>query len=688
MLQEAIELQNRAVAELVKLAHGSKKNLTFSAPTGSGKTRMMADFMNRILEENDNVVFLVSTLSKSGLPQQSYETFMKCRNEGATMLEPFLITSDTSGEGEPYIPTEDYNVYILPTNLYRNGAILKDRGIFQQFLETMTYNFMGEGKGKQIYLIRDEGHVATNNLDENKKYFEKVFNFSATATKPYDVEISEEQAIQAKLIKDVRYEKDPSYTLDMVLDEFERMRDDYIREVKVHPCLIIQISNADKAEEQMEKIVMPALNNHQSIQWMSIVDTYKRNGEEDDRKQKFFDTNHKIKNTLPRSMWRDEVRKNLCTIDVVIFKMVISEGWDIPRACWLYQVRETTSERLDKQVVGRVRRNPRLLDFERLSDDGKKKASEAKIWGVENKNDGSVSTPVCLWKVGRLDVSENMRIRTTRLETLNEKGGFKVEDFMGSRKGVEKRTDIFTLYKKLRNADGGLADLCYKYASNNAMRWWNVMEYYDSLKRIYKEQILNYKESMVIDKETSLPAASLYQKTTNNRGIPNWLWLHKDEEDGNRFSFDSYAEKEWATFLTDYCEDFCSVLKATNGEEKYLWGKNYPYDSDIHYEYYLEGIHKSYPDFVMKDKKGRIHIFEVKSLDGDDNANFDIEEYVKKIEALKECYLHSSRLLPDHYFYIPILENDVWNIFNYHNGVEGRPLKKAELQRKLRDMNE
>ena len=69
MLQEAKDLQNSAVSELFRKAHAEKKELTFRAPTGSGKTRMMADFMNRLLEEQDDIIFLVSTLSKGNLAQ-------------------------------------------------------------------------------------------------------------------------------------------------------------------------------------------------------------------------------------------------------------------------------------------------------------------------------------------------------------------------------------------------------------------------------------------------------------------------------------------------------------------------------------------------------------------------------------------------------------------------------------------
>ena len=74
MLKEAIELQQNAVSRLVELIE-ERDELTFRAPTGSGKTYMMADFMNKILEENEDVVFLVSTLSKGNLAQQNFDKF-------------------------------------------------------------------------------------------------------------------------------------------------------------------------------------------------------------------------------------------------------------------------------------------------------------------------------------------------------------------------------------------------------------------------------------------------------------------------------------------------------------------------------------------------------------------------------------------------------------------------------------
>ena len=207
MLLEAIELQNRAVKELYDKAHGHKKELTFRAPTGSGKTRMMADFMNRILTEQDDVIFLVSTLSKGNLAQQNYDTFLSCEQSGTfPKLKPYLINTEISGEEELFIPT-DYNVYVLPRDLFKAGGILT-RGPLAHFLRTMTNGDFCAGLGTRIFLVRDECHQATNNLDAiSSRYFARTFNFSATPKLGRgqfpDVQISDDDAVAAKLIKKV-----------------------------------------------------------------------------------------------------------------------------------------------------------------------------------------------------------------------------------------------------------------------------------------------------------------------------------------------------------------------------------------------------------------------------------------------------------------------------------------------------
>ena len=99
-------------------------------------------------------------------------------------------------------------------------------------------------------------------------------------------------------------------------------------------------------------------------------------------------------------------------------------------------------------------------------------------------------------------------------------------------------------------------------------------------------------------------------------------------------------------------------------------------NSEIRFEYYQNGVHFSYPDFVMKDKKGRIHIFEVKSVNVSKAAQIDSEEYKSKILALKDCYKRCS-VLTGYCYYLPILKDEVWQITLIADGKESSITKDS-----------
>ena len=95
------------------------------------------------------------------------------------------------------------------------------------------------------------------------------------------------------------------------------------------------------------------------------------------------------------------------------------------------------------------------------------------------------------------------------------------------------------------------------------------------------------------------------------------------------------------------------------GQDVKLVGKNFLVNSNIKYQYYSNGIHDSYPDFIMKDDRDRFFLFEVKSLNVSSSLNIDSEEYQGKIATLKNLY-----------FCLPILKGKDWNIWVYHKGLE------------------
>ena len=189
---------------------------------------------------------------------------------------------------------------------------------------------------------------------------------------------------------------------------------------------------------------------------------------------------------------------------------------------------------------------------------------------------------------------------------------------------------------------------------------------------------------MVTCDEVCFPFESCFVENQNSLTLDDWIWYRKDYS--TDFSFDSKAEKKWAEVLKDIRSssiETCTKKQAELFEtNRFLWGKNFPLNSQIKFEYYLDGIHSSYPDFVMKDKKGKIHIFEVKSVNKSALQNIDEEEYQKKVNALKNCYKEAAKKT-GHVFYIPILENSVWKITRFAGG-EGETITKEEFVKSLK----
>jgi type III restriction enzyme len=344
--------------------------------------------------------------------------------------------------------------------------------------------------------------------------------------------------------------------------------------------------------------------------------------------------------------------------------------------------------------MGRVRRNPRLLDFENLSKEAQELAMTAWIWGIP-PDSVRKSYQVKLYGNPK-DIPDAVKIKTTRLKPLTERADFDVSKFLETMPTIGTHSSIFEVYARLQKCNNDVKKLCYEYADGDIMKWWLFSEYADKVRKSYEQYICDYAQSMEIvkdengvDKEVSFPMTSMYADNQHYVNISDWVWKRKDGHD--RFSFDSEAEREWASILKDLSRDEMDKVEVgefnpdykqgqlrTDGttepirlsdESKFLWGKNFLMNSEIRFEYYLNGVHNSYPDFVMKDRQGYLHLFEVKSVNVSNASQFDSEEYKTKVHALKECYKQCSKLT-DYAFYLPVLKDESWHIYRYLKGEE------------------
>lgn len=686
MLQSIIDLQNEAVNSLLNILKTKvDKNIYFKAPTGSGKTYMMADFMDRYLDNNPETVFLVSTLSKGDLADQSYKQFKKYKSDNIfENLNPYLITSEVNQEEGLYIPT-DKNVYVLPRDLYKKNAKLM-RGAMDAFLSNITLgNILKKINGKPIILIKDECHIETKNLKDISNYFSRIINFSATPKLSRgqfpDVTISEDEAVKANLIKSVKYENYSSEkdeeALDEALDIFEEEKKKYNDILGINPCMIIQISNKEKAEEEWA-MIQRVLNNikHQDLKWMLILN---KDGKKDGLK---CDTNDTIKaKKLPVSKWKDFAKSESSTIDIIIFKMVISEGWDIPRACMLYQIRDSKSKQLDEQVIGRVRRNPKLTTFETLQPEEQKFLMEAKVWGIKDK-DKNTLIPVRL-QLFPEKIQKELSIKTTVLEGLSEDKTKDVLEFFNKSQMALVPKNIFDLYKEIKNMNGEVTDF-YNKNIKSLNDWYRFVDNYGDIKKQIDKLACDYTTNMKIRTDEngneiffSPPEKSLYLENKEySANVRRSIW-EKLEHDPYNFTFDSQAEVDWLNNLIDLtnqnsAKTLCRIIKNIeddSGEIVYLFGKNYLAESEICYEYYLDGIHKSYPDYILKDSFDKIHLFEVKSVNIASISSINKDDYEKKVNALRNCYIYASKLTGNH-FWIPIKKDNDWTIYHAYEGSE------------------
>lgn len=662
MKQEIVEIQERAVNELLYLVKNGKESISLKAPTGSGKTHIMANFMNEMLSD-ENVVFLISTISKGRLASQNYERFKELSLQKFTRLKPFYISSEKDkAEYGIHIDTS-FNVFVLPTAQYTSTSKIHKEKSLLIFLQSC------KEQGKRVILIRDESHIATNKLNALSSYFSQTINFSATPKDDkYDVCIEESEAEKASLIKSVEYieeEKDLEKGLNEALDRFKGIQSFYLKE-GIRPAFIIQISNTNLGENEMKKI--KRIVEQKGLNWVCFVE-----------KEKDYESNTRLNKLKNKALWQSYVKEDSFFIDVIIFKMVISEGFDIPRACMLYQVRDSQSEQLDEQVIGRVRRNPCLKRFEYLDKETQEIFSKAYVYGIKPKEEKNHKKKVRLKGEIHKSLFENEIIKEFgkfKITVLNEvpQSDMDISECLDEKKLEYDNESIFEKYKKMQKVGEAVKQKERDFVDSYE-KWFlfsaNLKAIQDKINSVVEDY---EKYAQIKEVELREDIYSFCDSKGQSVRIKDWIWSSEDKN----FSFDSEAEAEFYDILDDLCAKCCRTI-SIKGEEIYLFGKNFIDKSNIKFDYYHLRKHTSYPDFIFKDKNEKIHIFEVKSVNQSKNFALDDEEYKEKIRKLQKAYAFASKKT-GYIFYLPVKNGDDWSIWRCENGIvddEAKRMNKA-----------
>ncbi|WP_069098770.1 DEAD/DEAH box helicase family protein [Mesomycoplasma ovipneumoniae] len=366
-----------------------KNGIYFEAPTGSGKTFMILNYIDKLIEWNKKnigkeIVFVFVTLSSAELPKQTeerfnkYKIFIDNKNLNIERIEsPSNLTGTAKFDKNYQFFAKPDSVFIMGGASFKSNSILREQGAIEAFLSEI------KRKRQILIYIRDEAHFGSDinpSGDEDEKSFEEKMQLNAsfilkmTATPNPDlplVRLSEEDLRQdkIKLLKftkchNIGLESGKDYDNEQILEiacqkfkEIKKQYNDNIEEpglVGINPAMLIQIDSrrkkyAQKFYENEEKIIK--ILEKYNLSWVKYFE---------DKKE----SNLRQKSNFTLS----DISEDTSSVDVIIFKIGPATGWDIPRACMLVQLRNISSTNLGIQTIGRIRRNPCAM-YEDLKDD-------------------------------------------------------------------------------------------------------------------------------------------------------------------------------------------------------------------------------------------------------------------------------------------------------------------------------
>ena len=399
--------QQNAVNELVNEFDSNNKNIVyFKAPTGSGKTFMIANVINDITKKyfGEKLLFVIATLSSAELPQQmknNLEDYKYYLDFGIYLNiekvdSPSNSKTNNKSDVTHSIIAEKNKVLIFGTSSFGKNKIFTEEGVFDAFIDQIKNE-----EYKLIY-IRDEAHYGGETNTAKSKYLdlyndniENEKQISSTKDEAIKFEAKMQQIAQYvikmtatpnnKLFKqivitDKDLEQDnikllkPNYCqnedikslgvdtlsnkdiLEIACNKFKEVKAKYIDKINepslvgINPAMLIQVRNKHSNE------ITDSQFDEEINQIISIIKskglTYAIYFGDDKFSSKFQTTNIREKVDLK------SISQNNSDIDVIIFKIGPATGWNIPRACMLVQLRNVSSDTLNVQTIGRIRRNP------------------------------------------------------------------------------------------------------------------------------------------------------------------------------------------------------------------------------------------------------------------------------------------------------------------------------------------
>ena len=357
--------QTKAVSDLIDksqklLKLSGNRKLIFRSPTGSGKTIMMAEYIERFVLDkisSDDFCFIWAT------PRKTLTLQSKSKLEKYFQYKKLLKCSEFHELQDNKISTNE--VLFLnweSINKSNKNTIVRDNER-DFYLQKILENTRDEKR--EIILIIDESHHhATSEISKNliSEFSAKIsVEVSATPTiinpdEIINVDI-EDVKLEALIKKSVKlnegleniYENErikiklkdgtENFILNEAINKRNVLLDSYKKEnKKINPLLLIQLPDRKTGEEDRLK---------------TEIEVFLK------KKHNISIDNGKLAIYLSEDKQNlENISKNDNAVEVLIFKQAIALGWDCPRAQILVLFRDWKNLSFSIQTIGRIMRMP------------------------------------------------------------------------------------------------------------------------------------------------------------------------------------------------------------------------------------------------------------------------------------------------------------------------------------------
>ena len=370
------EFQDTAIDALIKgvgelLAKDApNKVCVFQSPTGSGKTVMLAKFIELAIKEfpDTDMCFVWVSIGKGELHKQSKRSLEKIfdGDPKCVLVEDEFFGSRTKIEQNEVVVV---NWEKLRSKDNKSGEwknkLMKD-GEETNFIQVLQ----ATKEKRKIILIIDESHYAsdTKRTTELRDIVNADVTIEMSATpkiQPTPQELAkgtakyiyvdpkdviEEGMIKKEIIINEGIKNlvtDENTSQDVILEAAYHKRNELKKSFEaigseINPLCLIQLPNSEAGDSKRE-----------------VIEAYLGgNG--------INEANGKLAVWLSgdKSDFIEDISQNDNEIEYLIFKQAIDTGWDCPRAHILVKLREIGSPTFEVQTVGRILRMPEQFHYE------------------------------------------------------------------------------------------------------------------------------------------------------------------------------------------------------------------------------------------------------------------------------------------------------------------------------------